>query len=148
MNEDYSIAFKRIYEDSADDDGSRILADRIWPRGVSKEDADLTDWCKEVCPSDELRKSYHADELSYPDFAKCYLQELEDKYDALTPLLGYARKGKVTLLSAVKSLDKSHLPVLRKAMLHALHLEDEQADGSELNSPVCFADEIQISDEK
>lgn len=87
MNEDYSIALKRIYEDSADDDGSRILADRIWPRGVSKADADLTDWCKEVCPSDELRKSYHAEELAYPDFAECYLQELEDKYDALTPYL-------------------------------------------------------------
>lgn len=139
MTKTYDIRTKRIYDEAVDADGTRVLADRLWPRGIKKEAAKVDIWCKEVTPSNELRKSYHANELEFETFAERYLNELDAHADELVPLLRAARQGTLTLLSAVKELEHSHVPVLRYAIESALRHEDEQADGTEPNSPVCFA---------
>src|SRR5699024_2300915 len=71
------IKLKRIYDESAKVDGVRILVDRLWPRGVSKEKAKLDHWLKEIGPTDELRKSFHHDEMSFKQFKEKYLKELK-----------------------------------------------------------------------
>ena len=73
----YELRMKRIYEDIAPDDGQRVLVDRLWPRGVKKDQAALAAWPKEITPSAELRKLYHAGELPFEGFAATYLDELE-----------------------------------------------------------------------
>lgn len=137
----YEIKLKRIYADAATSDGTRVLADRLWPRGIKKENAKIDEWRKEITPSNDLRKRYHANTINFDDFASAYLHELQEQTDELLPLMRAARNGPVTLLSAVKDLEHSHLPVLRYAVESALRHEDEQADGREPSSPVCFATE-------
>lgn len=142
MTQDYEIAQKRIYDSAAGSDGYRLLVDRLWPRGVKKEDAKLSAWCKSITPSDALRKNYHADEIDYPTFVEHYCAELEDKEDALIELMRYCRQGKVTLLTAAREIEHSHVPVIRRVLLQALANEDQHADGDALSSPVCYADVI------
>ncbi len=77
------IKTKRIYEDPSDNDGYRILVDRIWPRGVSKEDAKLDDWNKDIAPSDKLRKWFDHDPDKFDEFAKKYRKELDDQKEDL-----------------------------------------------------------------
>jgi|SRR5690554_92819 len=138
MSDRYAIAFKRVYDDIDEQDGQRILVDRLWPRGIKKEKLQLSTWCKDCCPSHQLRQAYHAHEIDFNTFAERYFSELEANIEALTPLLRASRNGKVTLLSAVKTFEQSHLPVLKHALLCALAQEDREADGDEHNSPVCF----------
>lgn len=78
------IKIKRIYEDKNTDDGIRILVDRLWPRGISKEDAHLDDWWKEVAPSTELRKWFDHDEDKWPEFKKKYRKELDEMKSELS----------------------------------------------------------------
>ena len=78
-----TIKIKRIYEDPSENDGYRILIDRVWPRGVSKEDAKLDDWKKDIAPSNELRKWFDHDPDKFGEFAKRYRKELEDKKEDL-----------------------------------------------------------------
>lgn len=111
MTATYTIHFKRVYDAIDDTDGARVLVDRLWPRGVKKESLKHRDWCKEACPSNDLRKAYHAEEIDYKTFAERYFEELSANPDHLTPLLRYARQSKLTLLSAVKNFERSHLPV-------------------------------------
>ncbi|RUO48156.1 hypothetical protein CWE21_06325 [Pseudidiomarina aquimaris] len=139
MTKTYDIRMKRIYTDASQADGTRALADRLWPRGIKKAEAKIDLWCKKVTPSNELRKSYHSKEIKFEAFAERYLNELNTHADELLPLMRAARQGTLTLLSAVKELEHSHVPVLRYAIESALRHEDEQADGSEPSSPVCFA---------
>jgi uncharacterized protein YeaO (DUF488 family) len=100
-----TIFIKRIYEPYDEADGTRILVDRIWPRGISKEKAGLTDWFKDIAPSSELRKWFcHKPEL-FEEFRKKYLEELrtdEGKAEMVTQLSAMAQKGKVTLLYGAK----------------------------------------------
>lgn len=138
MSNKYDIKLKRIYTEPASSDGTRVLADRLWPRGIKKEDAKIDNWLKEVTPSNYLRKRYHANTINFDDFASAYLHELQEQADELLPLMRAARNGPVTLLSAVKDLEHSHLPVLRYAVESALRNEDDHANGTELSSPVCF----------
>ena len=72
------IFWKRIYEESKPEDGFRILIDRLWPRGITKEAAALGEWAKEITPSAELRKAYHRGEISYTQFASMYETELAE----------------------------------------------------------------------
>jgi uncharacterized protein YeaO (DUF488 family) len=92
------IAIKRVYEAPSPDDGQRVLVDRLWPRGVSKEDAKLTEWVKTVAPSDELRKWFGHDPEKWSEFQKRYRAELKDRGEALRELRELAAKGKLTLL--------------------------------------------------
>ncbi|NUR70955.1 MAG: DUF488 family protein [Hamadaea sp.] len=106
---------KRIYDPPGDDDGKRVLADRLWPRGISKDEADIDEWLKDVTPSTELRKWYHEDpQARHAEFVRRYEQEPRGSAEqaALTQLRQWAAAGPVTLLTSAKDLEHSHLAVL------------------------------------
>ncbi|CDX59304.1 conserved hypothetical protein [Mesorhizobium plurifarium] len=94
----FEVAVKRVYETPAKADGQRVLVDRLWPRGVSKKDAELTLWLKEIAPSDELRKWFGHEPERWPEFQKRYQAELDANGDAVAELRDLLREGKVTLL--------------------------------------------------
>ncbi|TRC91630.1 DUF488 domain-containing protein [Mesorhizobium sp. WSM4310] len=94
----FDLMVKRIYEPAAADDGQRVLVDRIWPRGVSKEHAALALWLKEIAPSDELRKWFGHEPVRWAEFQKRYRVELDRNEEAVTQLRDLLREGKVTLL--------------------------------------------------
>ena len=94
----FDLMVKRIYEPPAPDDGQRVLVDRIWPRGVSKEEAALALWLKEIAPSDELRKWFGHEAARWTEFQKRYRAELDGNGEAVAQLRGFLQHGKVTLL--------------------------------------------------
>lgn len=94
----FDLAVKRIYEPPAPDDGQRVLVDRIWPRGVSKQDAALALWLKDIAPSDDLRKWFGHEASRWAEFQKRYRAELDGNAEAVDKLRGVLRHGKVTLL--------------------------------------------------
>jgi uncharacterized protein YeaO (DUF488 family) len=108
----------RIYDEPTAADGRRILVDRLWPRGVSKERAKLDDWCKEVAPSDDLRRWYGHEPERFEEFSARYRAELEDgeQAEALARIAEEARTGAVTLLTATKVPDISQAAVLKSAI--------------------------------
>ncbi|MEV5978511.1 DUF488 family protein [Streptomyces sp. NPDC052114] len=108
------IQVKRVYDPAAPDDGARVLVDRLWPRGVSKERAGLESWDKDVAPSNELRRWYGHDPALFEEFAERYRQELTDpgRAEELDRLRGLARTGRLTLLTATKDLPHGHVRVL------------------------------------
>ncbi|WP_290786553.1 DUF488 domain-containing protein [Halomonas sp.] len=133
----YDIALKRIYMPMEDEDGARVLVDRLWPRGKPREALSLTDWYRDASPSPTLRRQYHQQEISHFVFAVRYRGELRDHPEHLVPLMRHARRGRLTLLTAARNIEDSHLPVLREALLKALR--DEDAADLEPASPPCFA---------
>ena len=100
------IQTKRIYEKPANRDGTRILIDRVWPRGVSKGDAKLDEWMKEIAPSTELRKWFDHEEERFDDFSKKYKKELENHSKLVQQLLKKAKDKRLTLLYGAK--DEKH----------------------------------------
>ncbi len=106
MNKDnilkFMIKIKRIYEPASKEDGIRILVDRLWPRGITKEKARLDLWLKDVGPSDGLRKWYGHDPEKWPEFRRRYFRELEGKKELLDTIRAEAKKRKVTLLFGAK----------------------------------------------
>jgi uncharacterized protein YeaO (DUF488 family) len=112
------VRVRRIYDAPAQDDGKRVLVDRLWPRGISRERADLFEWCKAVAPSPELRQWYAHDPAKFDEFARRYRAELDDseRADALDALRALARAGTVTLLTASKRDDISEAEVLRRLL--------------------------------
>ncbi len=98
------------------DDGARVLVDRIWPRGVSKERADLDEWCKQIAPSTELRKWYGHDPSRFDEFTRRYRDELDDpdRAAALAHLRELASRQMLTLLTATKHPGISEAAVLAK----------------------------------
>ncbi|KAF4410614.1 MULTISPECIES: DUF488 domain-containing protein [Streptomyces] len=112
------IRTRRVYDPPEPSDGTRVLADRVWPRGLTKEAAALDVWCKEAAPSTELRRWYgHAPERR-AEFARRYEAELAEpeRRQALDRLRELAREGRLTLLTATKDLDLSHVGVLAEAL--------------------------------
>ncbi|WP_257540547.1 DUF488 domain-containing protein [Sphingobium sp. CFD-1] len=106
------IGIRRIYEPPAQADGQRILVDRLWPRGVTKEAADLTLWCREIAPSSALRKWFGHDPAKFDAFRDRYRRELDDNPDAVALLCDRAAKGDVTLLYAAHDERCNHAVVL------------------------------------
>ncbi len=92
------IDLKRAYDAPAEADGLRVLVDRVWPRGVSKEKANLDDWVREVAPSSELRKWFGHDPEKWPEFRTRYFRELDEKKELIDSLLQKIRQGRVTLV--------------------------------------------------
>lgn len=101
---------KRIYDEPSADDGVRVLADRLWPRGVSKEKAQVDLWLKDVTPSNELRTWYHAHPEEFAEFDRRYRAELDEQAEALAQLRTAGEV--VTVLTARKEIEGSHLEVL------------------------------------
>ncbi|TSD58002.1 DUF488 domain-containing protein [Aeromicrobium piscarium] len=111
-----TVRIRRIYEDPESTDGARVLVDRLWPRGISKERAQLDSWCKGAAPSTELRRWYRHDPDRFEEFAERYRDELGDHPEALDELRRYADAGSLTLLTATKSVEISHAAVLRQLL--------------------------------
>ncbi|MGN6603029.1 MAG: DUF488 domain-containing protein [Ginsengibacter sp.] len=101
-----SVTVKRIYEAAEKQDGFRILVDRLWPRGVSKEKAGIDLWLKEIAPSTELREWFNHDPAKWKEFQKKYNKELKANDEAVSILKKHMREGKVTLLYSAK--DEAH----------------------------------------
>lgn len=133
----YQVMFKRIYAPDADEDGARVLVDRLWPRGKKRNELALQEWYQEAAPGSALRRQYHQGKITRSEFSERYIRELANNPDKLLPLMRYAREGRLTLLTAAREVENSHLPVLKAAVLQALEKED--AEDNELSSPPCWA---------
>jgi uncharacterized protein YeaO (DUF488 family) len=108
------VRARRVYEEPEPDDGTRVLVDRLWPRGLSKDKASLDEWLKAVAPSDELRRWYGHDPDKFAEFERRYKAELKEpeRAEALRHLADEARAGPVTLLTATGDLECSQAEVL------------------------------------
>ncbi len=111
------IQVKRIYEPADKTDGARILVDRLWPRGVSKVEAALDAWLKDIAPSTELREWFHHDDTLWSEFRKRYIAELHKAPEAVAELREWIKKGRVTLLYAAHDEAHNNAVVLREYML-------------------------------
>jgi uncharacterized protein YeaO (DUF488 family) len=113
-----NVQVRRVYEDPARGDGTRVLVDRVWPRGMTKTRADLDEWCKEVAPSTELRKWYSHDPARFKEFGRRYRSELKDPERAagLAHLRELAKKRTLTLLTATKEPEISEASVLAQLL--------------------------------
>lgn len=111
------IRIKRAYEPSSEDDGFRILVDKLWPRGVSKEKANLDLWMKEIAPSDDLRKWFSHDPEKWNKFENRYKDELKDKKEFINKIKEIEKdKGKVTLIYSAKDEEHNNAVVLEDVL--------------------------------
>jgi uncharacterized protein YeaO (DUF488 family) len=108
------VRVRRVYDEPAADDGARVLVDRLWPRGLTKERADLAEWCKEAAPSTELRRWYGHDPAKFDEFARRYRAELAqpERAAVLRHLHDLAGSRSLTLLTATRNPDISEAAVL------------------------------------
>lgn len=108
------IRIKRIYEEASEDDGLRVLVDRLWPRGLSKEKARVDQWEKELAPTTELRHWFGHDPAKWEEFLERYRAELRDKEEALSRLRQEGDEGVVTLLYAAKDEEHNNAVALKR----------------------------------
>lgn len=125
------VRLRRIYEEPGSGEGSRILVDRLWPRGLAKQAARIDEWEKDVAPSDQLRRWYGHDPEKFAEFRRRYLVELRepDRLEAFTRLARAASEGTVTLLTASKDLDRSQAAVLAERLSYV---------GDDAGDPACL----------
>jgi uncharacterized protein YeaO (DUF488 family) len=112
MKRDASIRIKRVYEPPDASDGTRVLVDRLWPRGLRKENAALACWLKEIAPSPELRKWFGHDPERYAEFARRYRTELASNTEEVARLEDLVKQGPVTLLYAAHDEEHNQARVL------------------------------------
>jgi uncharacterized protein YeaO (DUF488 family) len=114
-----TIQVKRVYDEPEPGDGTRVLVDRLWPRGLSKEQAKIDTWLKDIAPSNELRKWFGHDPEKFAQFRQRYTQELtsDTAQEALQKLRAMAEKGVVTLLYAAHDSEHSNAIVLHDILL-------------------------------
>lgn len=129
-----AIRVRRVYEDPEPEDGSRILVDRLWPRGLRKEAAALDDWLRDAAPSSELRTWYRHDPAKFAEFRRRYIAELSlpSSRAALGRLRTLAAAGPLTLLTATADAKRSHAAVLGL-------LASEAAAAREAGEAACWA---------
>lgn len=106
------LRVKRIYDPPSTEDGARILVDRIWPRGVAKDAAELTEWLKDIAPSTGLRQWFHRDPTRWTEFGRRYRAELDANSEAVGRLREFIEAGPVTLLYAARDRERNHAVVL------------------------------------
>lgn len=107
------ILLKRAYEPPGPDDGFRVLVDRLWPRGVSKDSARIDLWLKDIAPSTSLRKWFDHDPAKWNEFSDRYLSELRHNAEAVTQIMEHVRRGPVTLVYGAKDKEHAHALVLK-----------------------------------
>ena len=112
------IRIKRVYEAPSPRDGTRILVDRLWPRGLKKADAAIAQWMKEIAPSNELRKWFGHDPERWEEFRRRYERELESKRELLREIEELAAKGPVTLVYSAHDEVHNQAVVLRDHLAH------------------------------
>lgn len=110
------VKVKRIYDPPSKDDGRRVLVDRLWPRGIKKENAMIDEWLKDIAPSDELRKWFSHEPSKWEEFKRRYREELKDKKGLIERLRSEARRGRVTLLFAAKDREHNNAVVLKEVI--------------------------------
>lgn len=108
-----TIKVKRIYEEPKKSDGFRILVDRLWPRGMKKDQAAIDLWLKDIAPSDSLRKWFGHDPKKWPEFQKRYAKELTDKQELVDTIKKEAKRKTVTLLFGTKEVEYNNAVALR-----------------------------------
>jgi uncharacterized protein YeaO (DUF488 family) len=108
------IAVKRVYETPSQQDGMRILVERLWPRGLRKKDARLDLWLKEIAPTAELRRWFGHDLARWKQFQKRYAAELQRKKDLVGLIRRQARAGQVTLVYAARDVEHNSALVLKR----------------------------------
>jgi uncharacterized protein YeaO (DUF488 family) len=124
-----NVKIKRVYEPAEPDDGTRILVDRLWPRGISKQEASVDQWNRELSPSPQLRKWFGHKVNRWPEFSHRYRLELASHAEALAALRCRVKEGPVTLVYAAKDQRHNHAIVLRSVLLGgASRLEDLSHD--------------------
>lgn len=108
------VNLKRAYEAPARSDGQRVLVDRVWPRGITKEEILIDDWVKDVAPSTALRKWFNHEPPKWNEFKRRYFRELEERPDALKRLLAKARAGSMTLVFGAKDTAHNNAMALKE----------------------------------
>jgi uncharacterized protein YeaO (DUF488 family) len=108
------IKLKRVYDKPSTDDGFRVLVERLWPRGVTKDAARLDIWLKEVAPSPELRKWYSHDVSKWNEFQKRYRAELAQHHDALNEIMEKQKEGTVTFVYAARDDEHNSALILKQ----------------------------------
>ena len=114
------VVTKGVRDEPSHEDGRRVLVDRLWPRGISKERAALDEWAKDAAPSTALRRAFHSGDLAWERFVPAYRAELEEEpraVEAVDELRTEALSGRVTLLIAGHDRNRTHARVLREAVL-------------------------------
>lgn len=106
------IQCKRVYDAPAENDGYRILVDRLWPRGIKKEELAFDEWCKALTPSGELRKAFHSETIDFAAFREAYLQELAQHQDEGQRVAALGKNQTLTLLYGAKNTRQNHALVL------------------------------------
>jgi uncharacterized protein YeaO (DUF488 family) len=106
------VRVKRVYDEPSDDEGLRILVDRLWPRGLTREAARLDEWMKDVAPTPELRKWFAHDADKWDEFQRRYTAELDANPAAVRALAERARSGRVTLLYATRDPERNSASLL------------------------------------
>ena len=114
------VRLKRVYEPWGPVDGHRVLIDRLWPRGVSRENAKLDAWEKELAPSTELRRWFGHDPERFEEFRRRYIEELRSQRPRLTALRDRAREGTLTLVYAAHDADNNDAVVLAEVLRRGL----------------------------
>lgn len=115
-----TIKIKRIYEPPQKTDGIRILVDRLWPRGIKKDEAQLNDWIKDLAPTAKLRKWFNYDPEKWNEFAKLYKKELKENDVVTNFIASYKNKKNITLLYAAKDEKNNNAIVLKSFLEHYL----------------------------
>jgi uncharacterized protein YeaO (DUF488 family) len=106
------IKIKRIYDSASSKDGKRILVDRLWPRGIKKDEAKIDEWMKEIAPSNELRKWFAHDPSKWQEFKKRYTEELKSQANLIEILINKAKKGNLTLIFSARDTEHNNAVVL------------------------------------
>jgi uncharacterized protein YeaO (DUF488 family) len=114
---DVDLAVKRVYDEPSGTDGYRVLVDRLWPRGLSKDKARLDEWLKDLGPSTELRKWFGHEVAKWPEFREKYRAELAGEPELWQPIVDRARTGRVTLLFGAHDAEHNQAVVLRDFLL-------------------------------
>lgn len=107
-----NIQCKRVYDPAESSDGYRVLVDRLWPRGIKKTDLALDEWVKDLTPSTELRKAFHAETIDFHHFTELYRAELATQKQEGERLAQIARQQTLTMLYAAKNSEQNHALVL------------------------------------
>ena len=118
-----TVRIDRVYEGRAPDDDARILVDRLWPRGLARDRADLDEWCQQVAPSTALRSWYGHDAEKFPEFQRRYRAELRDpeRAEALHHLAEIAQQMRLALLTATRAVEISAAAVLADVLGETAH---------------------------
>jgi uncharacterized protein YeaO (DUF488 family) len=114
------VQIKRVYEPASPEDGDRVLIDRLWPRGVSRQSAEVDDWIKELSPSTELRQWFGHDPVRFEEFRRRYVEELRYERPRLTALRRRARDGTLTLVYSAHDPERNDAVVLAEILRRGL----------------------------